>query len=69
MTVRIYVEEGFIVVENEIRKKPVIGNESQGIGLDNIIHRYEYLSDRKVEVTAGNTFRVKLPVIPDYQTR
>lgn len=69
LTILIYVEEAFIVVENEIRKKPVIGNESQGIGLDNIIHRYEYLSDRKVEVTVENTFRVRLPVIPDYQTR
>ena len=69
LTIRIYMEEAFIVVEKEISKKPVIGSESQGIGLDNIIHRYEYLSDRKVEVTVGNTFRVKLPVIPDYQTR
>ena len=65
LTIRIYIDDDFIVVENEIRKKSVIGSESQGIGLDNIIRRYEFLSDRKVEVTEGDTFRVKLPVISD----
>lgn len=69
LTIRIYIDDHFIVVENEIRKKSVFGSESQGIGLDNIIRRYEFLIDKKVEVTEGDTFRVKLPVISDYHVR
>ncbi len=65
LTIRIYIEAGFIVVDNDLRKKSVIESESQGIGLDNIIHRYEFLCDKKVEVTEGGTFRVKLPIIPE----
>lgn len=67
LIIKIYTEDGFLVVENRIRKKSVIGSESQGIGLENIIRRYEFLSDHKVEVMEGDTFRVKLPIIPDYQ--
>jgi len=63
LTIRIYLEDGYIVVDNDLNKKAVIRSESQGIGLDNIIHRYEFLSDKKVDVTETDTFRVKLPII------
>lgn len=69
LSILIYMRDGFIVVENKIRKKSVIGSESQGIGLENITRRYEFLSDRQVVVTEGDIFRVKLPVIQDYQVR
>jgi LytS/YehU family sensor histidine kinase len=65
LTIRIYLDNGFIVVENDRRTKTVIQSESPGIGLENIIRRYEFLSDKKVEVTKGDVFRVKLPVIPE----
>jgi LytS/YehU family sensor histidine kinase len=64
LTIRIYSVEGYIVVENDLQKKSVVQGESQGIGLENISRRYEFLTDRKVEVIEGDTFRVKLPVIP-----
>jgi sensor histidine kinase YesM len=65
LTIRIYSENGFIVVENDLRKKSVIQSESPGIGLENIIRRYEFLSDKKVEVAEGDVFQVKLPTIPE----
>ena len=48
--INIYVKDGFIVVENNLQKKSVMLDESPGIGLDNIAKRYEFLSDKKVEV-------------------
>lgn len=63
LAIRIYMNDGFIVVENDVRKKSVLQSESQGLGLDNIIHRYGFLSDKKVEVMEGEMFRVKLPIL------
>lgn len=64
LTIRIYLDDTHIVVENDLRKKSVVQMDSPGIGLENIIRRYEFLSDKKVEVTDNGVFRVKLPVIP-----
>jgi sensor histidine kinase YesM len=58
------VEDGFIVVENNVQKKSVMLEESAGVGLDNIVRRYAFLSDKAVEITTGERFTVKLPVIP-----
>ncbi len=59
------VEDGFIVVENNLQKKSVMLEESAGVGLDNIVRRYAFLSDKAVEITTGERFTVKLPVIPE----
>lgn len=59
-------EEGdFLVVENNLQKKKnVLAEPSSGIGLVNICKRYEFLSDKKVEILkSDNTFKVKLPII------
>ena len=65
LTIRIYLKDDFVIVENDLNKKEIIQSESQGIGLENIMRRYEFLSDKKVEVTEGDVFRVKLPLIPE----
>jgi hypothetical protein len=36
---------------------------SGGLGLDNICKRYEFLSEKKVEVSKGEKFTVRLPII------
>lgn len=63
--INIYVEDGFIIVENNLQKKSVMLDESPGMGLDNISKRYAFLSDKKVEVIEGDKFVVKLPLIPE----
>lgn len=65
LRIRIYIDKGFIVVENDILRKSIALEESAGVGLDNIVKRYEFLSDVKVEVINTDKFMVKLPIIPE----
>lgn len=67
--IRIYVDGGFIIVENDLRKKSVTLEESAGLGLDNIIKRYEFLSNVKPEVIQRDKFIVKLPIITEEELR
>ncbi len=63
--IKIYSDEGFIMVENNLQKKLQIGETSSGLGLENICKRYEFLCDTKVAIEqADNKFLVKLPIIP-----
>lgn len=64
LTIHIYEADGYIVVENNLQKKSVLREESPGIGLENISKRYEFLSDKKVEIIQHDKFIVKLPIIP-----
>jgi hypothetical protein len=62
--VQIYGDNGFVIVENSLKKKTVMKDESPGVGLENIKMRYEFLSSHKVLVEQnGQSFMVKLPVI------
>ena len=52
-----------IVVTNNLQQKQTVEN-STGIGLQNIIKRYELVSNRKVNInTSENEFSVTLPLI------
>jgi sensor histidine kinase YesM len=62
--IAIYMQPGYIVVQNNLQKKNILVEDSTGIGLDNICKRYEFLTDRKVEVIDGEKFTVRLPLIP-----
>lgn len=63
--IKVYYEGSNIVVENNVQKKVQAGESSSGLGLENIIKRYQFLSDKKVEVSeTGSLFTVKLPLIP-----
>jgi LytS/YehU family sensor histidine kinase len=64
LTITLYTDDQYIVVENTLQEKTVLREESPGIGLENICKRYEFLSDKKVEVIRNTKFIVKLPVIP-----
>lgn len=63
--IRIFERDGYIVVENNLQRKSVLADNSPGLGLDNIARRYEFLSDKKVEVSENGKFTVKLPIIPE----
>jgi hypothetical protein len=66
--IKVYYENDFIVVENNLQKKQAIGEDSAGVGLENISKRYAFLSDRKVEIQEkNNTFVVKLPALTEPQ--
>lgn len=61
--IKIYEEQSYLVVQNTIRRKQeqVV---STGIGLQNIIKRYELLSTIPVEIIDDNSlFVVKIPLI------
>lgn len=64
LSIKIFEENGFIRVENTLRKKNVLPGDSKGIGLDNIRRRYSFLSNQPVEVSnTGDSFIVKLPTL------
>lgn len=58
------VENGFLIVSNNLQKREVMREESSGFGLDSIRQRYEYLSGKQVHVEEREgKFKVKLPLI------
>ncbi len=62
LCVKITNDEEFIYVENNITSKPK-NVSSFKIGLKNINARYLLLTGKNIEVSNGNKFLVKLPVI------
>jgi LytS/YehU family sensor histidine kinase len=64
LSIRIFCEGGFLVVENIVNRKSSGSESSSGLGLDNIRNRYKFLSDIPVEVSDANgKFIVKLPIL------
>ncbi|MDY7395517.1 2TM domain-containing protein [Aureibaculum sp. 2210JD6-5] len=63
LTIKIYEENGHLVVENNLQTKEVL-KKSSGVGLSNIQQRYQLVTDRKVDInkTVGS-FIVKLPML------
>ncbi len=64
LTIRIYKQDGFVCVENNLQTKRILAEDSPGIGLENISSRYEFLTEDKVQVSDGEgKFVVKLPIL------
>ncbi len=64
LTIKLYHDQDYIVVENSLQKKIVLPESSNGIGLENIKMRYHYLTTREVLVMeTTEKFIVKLPII------
>ncbi|MBV6644015.1 MAG: histidine kinase [Cyclobacteriaceae bacterium] len=62
LKIEVYLQNQYLVVENNLQVKKV--KDSTGIGLQNIKSRYQYLSDRPIEVNKDDKkFVVKLPVL------
>jgi hypothetical protein len=61
--IKIYIENGFLVIENNLQKKEVL-QDRKGVGLQNIIDRYALISRKKMIVEqTENRFKVKLPIL------
>lgn len=64
LTIEIYTdEEGNVVVRNKLQLKSIARNSTK-TGLDNIRKRYQYLSNRSIEIVQKNQqFLVSVPLI------
>ncbi len=63
LTIRIYDEDSYLVVENNIQKKET-KEYSSNVGLKNIQSRYGFLSSGKIEVIENEqVFKVRIPLI------
>lgn len=63
LKIKIYKELDMLVIENNYQPKQSI-DQNTGIGLQNIITRYELVSTRKVEVYKDTKiFKVKIPLL------
>ncbi len=61
--IKIYIENEFLVIENNLQKKEVL-QDRKGVGLQNIIDRYALISKKKLIVEqTENVFKVKLPIL------
>ena len=61
--IKIYIQDNFLVVENNLQKKEVL-QDRKGVGLQNIVSRYAILSERKVLIDENTaTFAVYLPIL------
>jgi sensor histidine kinase YesM len=64
MLIRIYSDGAFICVENNLKKKQQVTESSSGVGLENIVKRYSFLTNEKVGIEESAThFKVKLPLV------
>ena len=63
LKIEIFKEGDFIVVQNSFQKKKTF-EKSSGIGLQNIINRFQLVSNKEIEILQTNEFyKVKLPLL------
>lgn len=61
--IRIYVENNYLIIENNLQKKEVL-QDRKGVGLQNIVNRYGLISERKVLIEESQEFfKVKIPIL------
>ena len=61
--IKIYIENNYLIVENNLQKKEVLGDR-KGVGLQNIVNRYRLISGRKMLIEESLTFfKVKIPIL------
>ena len=63
LTIEIGIENEKVFLSNNLQRKQVM-NDSNGIGLNNIVHRYSLLSKTEVDIMDNNViFKVSLPLL------
>lgn len=61
--IKIYIENNYLVIENNLQKKEVL-QDRKGVGLQNIINRYALISERKVLIEESNLFfKIMIPIL------
>jgi hypothetical protein len=64
LKIEIEIEDGHIIVKNNLQKKKTINSGKDALGLENLKKRYSYLSDASVEIIESDgKFIIKLPII------
>jgi len=58
----IKIKDDYVVVENDKNLK-VKKSESTKIGLNNLIARYKFLTDKEVQIEDGHKYSISLPII------
>lgn len=65
LNIRIFTEKGNLIIENNLQTRE-LPNTSTGVGLANIVSRYNLLTERNVFVEKSEAFfRVKLPILTE----
>ncbi len=63
LKIKIYEADGYLVIENNFQKKEVL-HKRKGVGLQNIVDRYNLVTRRKVFIEQNEQiFAVKLPIL------
>lgn len=63
LNIKIFTEKGNLIIENNLQTRE-LPNTSTGVGLANIVSRYNLLTERNVFVEKSEAFfRVKLPIL------
>lgn len=61
--IKIYEQDGDLIVENNFQPKQIV-KKSSGVGLSNIMQRYQLLTNRKVNINQqANRFAVAIPML------
>ncbi len=64
LLVHVFIEEKYLVVENNIQRRKSSLDESAGVGLENIRRRYEMLGTKGIQIEeTSDKFRVRVPLI------
>ena len=65
LNIKIFTEKGNLIIENNLQTRE-LPNTSTGVGLANIVSRYNLLTERNVFVEKSEAFfRVKLPILTE----
>lgn len=69
LNIDVFLEDDFIVVRNSLQKKATL-EPTNGIGLENIVQRYQLISNNNVEILQSKLhYLVKLPLISNEAER
>mgnify|MGYP001825180484 CR=1 FL=1 len=61
--IKIYEDQGNLIVENNLQPKQIV-KKSSGVGLSNIMQRYELLTSRKIDINKSTSkFTVAIPML------
>ncbi|MFN4074810.1 MAG: 2TM domain-containing protein [Cloacibacterium sp.] len=65
LNIKIFTEKGNLIIENNLQSRE-LPNTSTGVGLANIVSRYNLLTERNVFIEKSEAFfRVKLPILTE----
>ena len=68
LIIKIYEDDNFLVLENNLQPKQII-KKSSGVGLSNIMQRYNLLTNKKISINKeSNRFSVALPILTKQAT-